>query len=324
MRRRSGGGFWIFFLFFIFFAADGVIPLMLITAALAYFMMKAVSAGKEREEASYTYSSARPARTEAHTSAQLTQVYEYLRRHFTKKRILDMPDGIDLVLRTKTYKSLSNLDIYRNGRRVGTLSEFRRRYSTMYDQIIDQLVEMAENEPAGSEIIEAEVIHKEEKPVQTQKKEEVKPQEPEKKNADHYIQLIDSLNSDIPDEEISKGLYETSALLKQIKFFEDKFPDSHSKVDKLYAHYLPILTRILKQYSLLQIAKTDPSYETTVEDLKKTINLINQAMQTIISGMTDNDFINLSADMSTLEAVLQKDGLTGDSDISQALNGRRW
>ena len=95
-------------------------------------------------------------------------------------------------------------------------------------------------------------------------------------------------------------------------------------MDKLYAHYLPILTRILKQYSLLQIAKTDPSYETTVADLKKTINLINQAMQTIISGMTDNDFINLSADMSTLEAVLQKDGLTGDSDISQALNGKRW
>jgi len=318
--RRSGGNFWIFFLLFIFFASDGVLPLLFITAALAFFMMKAVSAGKEKEEQSYTYSHARPARSESHTSSELAQVYEYLRRHFTKKRILDMPNNIDLVLRTKSYKTLSNLDVYRNGRRVGTLSEFRRRYSDMYDQILDTLVSMAAANTAVQEVVDAEVVHQKEevKPVEEVKKEDQKP------GADYYIQVINDLNDDIPDDEISTSLYETTALLKQIQYFEEKFPDSHNKLDKLYTHYLPILTRILKQYTLLQVAKTDPSYESTYTDLKKTINLINQAMQTIISSMTDNDFINLSADMSTLEAVLQKDGLTGDSDISQALSGKRW
>ena len=318
--RRSGGNFWIFFLLFIFFASDGVLPLVFITAALAFFMMKAISAGKEKEEQSYTYSHARPARSESHTSSELAQVYEYLRRHFTKKRILDMPNNIDLVLRTKSYKTLSNLDVYRNGRRVGTLSEFRRRYSDMYDQILDTLVSMAAANTAVQEVVDAEVVHQKEevKPVEEVKKEDQKP------GADYYIQVINDLNDDIPDDEISTSLYETTALLKQIQYFEEKFPDSHNKLDKLYTHYLPILTRILKQYTLLQVAKTDPSYESTYTDLKKTINLINQAMQTIISSMTDNDFINLSADMSTLEAVLQKDGLTGDSDISQALSGKRW
>ncbi|MBE6121214.1 MAG: hypothetical protein E7190_00690 [Erysipelotrichaceae bacterium] len=321
-RRRSGNNFWIFFLLFIFFASDGVIPLLFISAALVFFMMKAVNAGKEREEQTYTYSHARPARTETHTSDELTSVYEYLRRHFSRKRIMDMPNGIDLVLRTKTYKSLSNLDVYRNGRRVGTLSEFRRRYNDMYEQIIDTLVSMAANDTAQTPVVaEAEVVRPKEevKPVVQEEK-----KDPSKRDADYYIDVINNLNNDIPDEEISNGLYETAALLKQIKFFEEKFPDSRSKLDKLYSHYLPILTRILQQYSLLQVAKTDPSYESTYEDLKKTISLINQAMQTIISSMTDNDFINLSADMSTLEAVLQKDGLTGDSDISQAMNGRRW
>ncbi len=318
--RRSGGNFWIFFLLFIFFASDGVLPLVFITAALAFFMMKAVGAGREKEEQSYTYSHARPARSESHTSSELAQVYEYLRRHFTKKRILDMPNNIDLVLRTKSYKTLSNLDVYRNGRRVGTLSEFRRRYSDMYDQILDTLVSMAAANTAVQEVVDAEVVHQKEevKPVKEVKQEDQKP------GADYYIQVINDLNDDIPDDEISTSLYETTALLKQIQYFEEKFPDSHNKLDKLYTHYLPILTRILKQYTLLQVAKTDPSYESTYTDLKKTINLINQAMQTIISSMTDNDFINLSADMSTLEAVLQKDGLTGDSDISQALSGKRW
>lgn len=319
-NRRSGGNFWIFFLLFIFFASDGVLPLLFITAALAFFMIKAIGAGKETEEQSYTYSHARPARTESHTSAELAQVYEYLRRHFSKKRIMDMPNNIDLVLRTKTYKTLSNLDVYRNGRRVGTLSEFRRRYSDMYDQIIDTLVSMAAANAQTTPVVDAEIVEKEEtvKPAEEVKKEETKP------GSAYYIQVINDLNDDIPDSDISNSLYETTALLKQIQYFEEKFPDSRNKLDKLYTHYLPILTRILKQYTLLQVAKTDPSYESTYTDLKKTISLINQAMQTIISSMTDNDFINLSADMSTLEAVLQKDGLTGDGDISQVMNGKRW
>ena len=42
-------------------------------------------------------------------------------------------------------------------------------------------------------------------------------------------------------------------------------------------------------------------------------------MKTIIQSMTDSDFINLSADMSTLSAVLEKDGLAGDHSISEAV-----
>jgi hypothetical protein len=45
--------------------------------------------------------------------------------------------------------------------------------------------------------------------------------------------VINDLNDDIPDDEISTSLYETTALLKQIQYFEEKFPDSHKKLDKL-------------------------------------------------------------------------------------------
>jgi hypothetical protein len=135
------------------------------------------------------------------------------------------------------------------------------------------------------------------------------------------MEEISRLNDDIPDEKISNGLYETCALLKQIQTLEERFPNSRNKLDKLYEYYLPILVRILKQYDNLQAAQTDPSYETTKEKLTRTITLINDAMKTIISSLTDQDFINLSADISTLEAVLQKDGLTSDGQISQRRGG---
>ena len=48
----------------------------------------------------------------------------------------------------------------------------------------------------------------------------------------YFIEEITSLNNDIPDEEISNGLYET-ALLKQVQTLESKFPNSKDKLKKL-------------------------------------------------------------------------------------------
>ena len=80
-----------------------------------------------------------------------------------------------------------------------------------------------------------------------------------------------------------------------------------SEAESLYPVGLEVLDKLVGVYVvkavLLKAQKT------------KTIALINQAMKTIISSMTDQDFINLSADISTLEAVLQKDGLAGDTGM---------
>ena len=152
------------------------------------------------------------------------------------------------------------------------------------------------------------------------KKEEVKVEEPSS-SAQSYIDQINALNDAIPDEEISNGLFETCALLKQAQKLEITFPASKGKLKKLYEYYLPILVRILKQYDALQTAQTDPNYAETKEKLGKTVVLINDAMKNMIASYTDQDFINLSADMATLNAVLKKDGLTSDGMIEVGNKG---
>ena len=96
---------------------------------------------------------------------------------------------------------------------------------------------------------------------------------------------------------------------------ERNFDEAITQMYPSPGYYLPIMVRILVQYDNLQAAKTDPSYEETRIKLNRTIQLINDAMKTIISSMTDQDFTNLTADISTLEAVLQKDGLTSDGKM---------
>lgn len=316
-RRTPFNGFWIFLLFLFVFGDTGFIPFAVLMAAVAFIMMRAVDTNRRtttasnRKTNSYGYAERRAGNS--HTSADLAKINVYLRKYFKARSQLSLPNNLDLVLRTNTYESMYSLDVYRNGSKIGTLNQFRQKYTDMYDEMFDILLAMAKNDQSAgkTEIVDAEIVDKD-------KRKDVKVDQTAKKpvmDSQYFINTINSLNDDIPDEDISNGLFQTSALLKQIQILEGKFPDSKSKLEKLYTYYIPILLRILKQYVNLQSAKFDPKYEKTKEDLKKTISLINGAMETITTQMTDNDFINISADISTLEAVLQKDGLVAENDM---------
>ena len=241
-----------------------------------------------------------------YSAAQMAKINVYLRSWFKSRKSLPLGSNFDLRIHGQRYASLASLDVYRDNQLICSLNDFGRRYPDSYDEILNELVKISENGKA-EDIIDVEATET--------KKEEVK------KGAQAFMDEIASLNNNIPDEGITNGLHETYALLKQIQNLEQRFPKSKYKLNKLYEYYLPILVRILRQYDNLQAAQTDPAYLETKEKLNRTINLINDAMKTIISSLTDQDFINLSADISTLEAVLQKDGLTNDGRMEQRSYG---
>ncbi len=276
----------------------------------------AVSSSKNRDairEESYRRTQAgqyyRANRQAKYSAAQMAKINVYLRSWFKTRKSLPLGSSFDLRIHGQRYASLASLDVYRDNQLICSLNDFGRKYPDSYDGILSELVKMAENGKA-EDVIDVDVTET--------KKEET----PAKKGAQTFMDEIASLNNNIPDENITNGLHETYALLKQIQNLEQRFPKSKDKLTKLYDYYLPILVRILRQYDNLQAAQTDPSYLETKEKLNRTIDLINDAMKTIISSLTDQDFINLSADISTLEAVLQKDGLTNDGRMEKTSGGQ--
>lgn len=319
-RRRGGNDFiWIIFLILIFSGGIGAIfPLLMIVGVIMAITFAAVSSSKRQDEirqANYrraqntTGSYYRANRQARYSAAQMAKINVYLRSWFKTRKSLPIGSNFDLRIHGQRYASLASLDVYRDNQLICSLNDFGRRYPDSYDEILNELVKMAENGKV-EDVIDVEA---------TETKEN---KEPAKKGAQAFMDEIAALNSNIPDEGITNGLHETYALLKQIQNLEQRFPKSKDKLNKLYEYYLPILVRILKQYDNLQAAQTDPSYLETKEKLNRTISLINDAMKTIISSLTDQDFINLSADISTLEAVLQKDGLTSDGRMEQKSGGQ--
>ena len=96
-----------------------------------------------------------------------------------------------------------------------------------------------------------------------------------------------------------------------------EFPESREKTKKLTQYYLPILVEILQSYQQLsKSAHQHEEFRKTEERLQKTILLINEALKTITYTLTQEYFMDLSADMSTLEALLKKDGLVSEGSIS--------
>ncbi|MBR2824728.1 MAG: hypothetical protein IKE51_00440 [Solobacterium sp.] len=330
MRRRTFGDYWFLFVLFIIFSGSGLLPLAIIFGAFFAVMYAAVKAANRttvsntnayrRKTNSYGYTQRKTGN--AHTAADLAKINVYLRKYFRTNTQLEMPNGIELFLRTDSYSNLNNLDVYRNGTRIGTLNEFRNRYKDLYDSLFETLLAMSKSaQKAGDvEIVDAEIEEATQtKKKKTTQKETANTTEKASTKAKQFMEGINSLNNDIPDEEISNGLFETSALLKQIDMLETKFPESSKKMQKMYDYYLPYLTRILQQYTNLQTVKSDANYERNVEQLKGTIKSINEALNTIIPSMSDSDFTNLSADMATLEALLRKDGLTGGIEMTEAV-----
>ena len=330
--RSSPNGFWILFLlFFVFGFFDSIIPLLLIFGVVTYIMTRAVKASRENQYTSTAASSRRQTvrrygmSDTRHSADKKARINSYLLKRFRSgERAITLTSGshnIVLTLRGGKFSSLDALEVDCDGHYFRTVADFRREYGEIYDQMFDTLLTMEQNDVAivAPNVVDVEYVPK----TGTAKKPAPapKPKEPEKPNdAVSFREKINALNDGIPDEEISNGLYETSALLKQLDDLERTFPKQKGKLKKLYSNYLPYLIGILEQYTKMQNVQTDANYEKNVQSLKDTINHINSAMKDrLIPAMSESDSINLSADMSTLEAMLRKDGMTTDDDIMMAL-----
>lgn len=137
-------------------------------------------------------------------------------------------------------------------------------------------------------------------------------------NAESFIESINEYNTDIDHKEISNYLYLTSSLLSNIDVLERRGVSDQKKTRKLYMYYLPILMDILENYRKMKDNKyVIADVKQMEEKLIKTIILCNEAIKTLLASMNDDDLMNMSVNMNTLENILKKDGLIKAAGINK-------
>lgn len=287
-----------------------VIPIIVFVALIKSFTNSAKSTtGSARTHRSQPRS--KPAsnnRRIRFNSQDARLVDEKLQRYFKSNEKLAILDNIFLKPEKGEYTTLKELYIYMDKDCIASLDEFGLNYTELYNDVMKMILKFAKSDVSVTS--EKKETFVEETPMQNHKEESVI-------HAETYIEKINQLNTEINNEEITNGLYQTSALLKHIAMIEKKFPDNRDKLNKLYQYYLPILLDILENYkNLNSSAQNHEEFKKSEDRLNKTIILINEAMKTISASLCEEDFLNLSADMSTLEALLKKDGLVKEGTLS--------
>ena len=232
-------------------------------------------------------------------NAKNEEIDKVMSKYFKKNVSLVLFDDISIDLQGGSYTTVDNLYISYKGEKISQLKEYKSYYPETYERVIEALAKLA-------------------KKAQTVKPKEAKKEEPKEKEvkidnfseAERFIEEINSLNKDLYNEEITNGLYQTCELLKQIDLVDREDGRIDPKLNKLYEYYLPILTGILSDYKRLSESPIKgEEFKKCETQLIKTIKLINEALKTIYSSLHEADYMNLNADINTLQSLLKQDGL---------------
>lgn len=301
--RRNGSGFGFFglILFFMIFgdliggltvALMSLIPLGAI-GLLIYSIVKGGDSNKKND-----FNRVAP-KKKAYTmkNGDLNKIDKKLANYFKHNISLPVVDDISLTTQSGKFTTADQLYLTYKDEKICKLGEFNSQYGDVYKKIMDLLLVFSTKD---EDFLKAEV----------------KVEEPKKKNklssGEKYIERINELNNSIPQEEITNGLYQTCDLLKQLNYLTEN-KDDNPKLTKLYDYYLPILVSALEKYKKLQDSKViNDDFKQTEAGLIKTIVLINEALKTIIGSMQEDDYMNINADVSTLQSLLKKDGYGSD------------
>jgi hypothetical protein len=248
------------------------------------------------------------------TSVSTKELLSIFQSYFEYNDKLYIDNDTYIVKTSSAGAALEDYDLFMNDEYVSDLKLFANSFPSGFNSFANVVKDLTSSKKKKKK--QKEVV---EEPV---KKEEKKEEPTVQTDCAFYIARLSSLSNSITNQQIREGLAESIKYLNQIKKIEDEFSECKNKTTKLYQYYLPMLSDILQNYVRLSTNTFESEDLKASEDrLLKTIVLINGALKTISSSLTEDYYTDLKVDMKTLESVLKKDGLVDEMNQNGSQEG---
>ena len=139
---------------------------------------------------------------------------------------------------------------------------------------------------------------------------------------ERYVELIRQADVEIEDEVMSEKIRRMQELTASIFAEVEAHPEKKSQIDRFMNYYLPTTLKLLKSYARNErqgvsgenMAKAKADIEgiadTLVEGYKKQLDRLYQA-----------EAVDIAGDVSVIENMLKRDGLTGKNDFGTPMGG---
>lgn len=136
-------------------------------------------------------------------------------------------------------------------------------------------------------------------------------------NFNTIIREIRRLNDEIEDGPVSERIYKIEAHTQNIFDYVTDHPEAMPQIRTFMNYYLPTTLKLLESYSRIErVGVAGENMKRSKENIEKTVDLLVSGFERQVDQLFKNESIDISSDISVLEQMMQKDGLSGEGDIA--------
>ncbi len=130
------------------------------------------------------------------------------------------------------------------------------------------------------------------------------------------ISEIRRLNDEIKDAEVSDRIYKIETHTKNIFEYVTDHPEAMPQIRTFMNYYLPTTLKLLESYSRIErVGVAGENMKKSKADIENILDLLSVGFEQQIDQLFKNEYIDISSDISVLEKMMQKDGLSGKNDF---------
>ncbi len=140
-------------------------------------------------------------------------------------------------------------------------------------------------------------------------------------NFETIIKEIRRLNDEIKDIAVSYRIDKIEEHTRNIFDYVTDHPDAMPQIRTFMNYYLPTTLKLLESYSRIErVGVAGENMKKSKENIENILDLLVVGFEQQVDQLFKNESIDISSDISVLEQMMQKDGLSGrtDFDISSS------
>lgn len=130
------------------------------------------------------------------------------------------------------------------------------------------------------------------------------------------ISDIRRLNEDIADVQVSERIDRIEEHTRNIFEYVTDHPDAMPQIRTFMNYYLPTTLKLLESYSRIErVGVAGENMKQSKEKIESILDLLVIGFEQQVDQLFKNESIDISSDITVLEKMIQKDGLSGKSDF---------
>jgi len=130
------------------------------------------------------------------------------------------------------------------------------------------------------------------------------------------LKEIRRLNDDIKDVAVSYRIEQIEEHTKNIFEYVTEHPDSMQQIRTFMNYYLPTTLKLLESYRRIErVGVAGENMKKSKDNIESTLDLLVVGFERQVDLLFRNESIDISSDISVLETMMKKDGLSGNKDF---------